>query len=267
MDIRDFYYKDGEKPLDSLVTDGGFCGIFRRIACIGDSLSSGEFEGKTEQGQKTFHDMFDYSWGQYIARMAGTTVLNFSAGGMSAKEYLTKFAPQKGFFDTDKACQAYIIALGVNDVTQTVDGKIEFGELSDISFTNGCKDTFAGNYGKIIMKYKAIAPDAKFFLVTMPHCYENEKITPYNDKHRELLYGMTELFDNTYVIDLREYAPKYDAEFKRNFFLAGHMNAAGYLLTAKMIASYIDYIIRKNPDDFRQAGFIGTPYKNCEYKK
>ena len=29
-----------EKPLDTLVKDGGFCGIFRRIGCVGDSLSS-----------------------------------------------------------------------------------------------------------------------------------------------------------------------------------------------------------------------------------
>ena len=34
----------GEKPLDQLILNGGFCGIFRTIACIGDSLSSGEFE-------------------------------------------------------------------------------------------------------------------------------------------------------------------------------------------------------------------------------
>ncbi len=27
-----------EKPLDNPVTDGGYCGIFRTIACIGDSL-------------------------------------------------------------------------------------------------------------------------------------------------------------------------------------------------------------------------------------
>ena len=33
-----------EKPLDTLVKDGGFCGIFRRIGCVGDSLSSGEYE-------------------------------------------------------------------------------------------------------------------------------------------------------------------------------------------------------------------------------
>jgi hypothetical protein len=42
------------------------------------------------------------------------------------------------------------------------------------------------------------------------------------------------------------------------------MNPMGYILSAKMIASYIDYIIRHNPDDFKQVGFIGTPYHNAE---
>lgn len=27
------------------------------------------------------------------------------------------------------------------------------------------------------------------------------------------------------------------------------------------VTSYIDYIIRKNPEDFKQVAFIGTPYK------
>ena len=30
MNTGDFYVKDGEKPLDRLVPDGGFCRIFRR---------------------------------------------------------------------------------------------------------------------------------------------------------------------------------------------------------------------------------------------
>ena len=36
-----------------------------------------------------------------------------------------------------------------------------------------------------------------------------------------------------------------------------HLNPMGYVLTAKMIDSYIDYIIRKHPDDFRRVPFIG----------
>ena len=62
------------------------------------------------------------------------------------------------------------------------------------------------------------------------------------------------------MIDFRKYAPPFDEKFYENFFL-GHMTPTGYVLTAKMVMSYIDYIIRNNPEDFAQVGFIGTPYK------
>ena len=69
-------------------------------------------------------------------------------------------------------------------------------------------------------------------------------------------------FDNSYVLDLRAYAPVYDAEFRRQFFLGGHMSPAGYVFTAKLFLSYIDYIIRHNMGDFKQVGFIGTGLRN-----
>ena len=75
-----------EKPLDKLDPTGGFTAIFRTIGCIGDSLSSGEFEGTDpETGGKTYHDTFEYSWGQFLARMTGSRVWNFSRGGMTAR--------------------------------------------------------------------------------------------------------------------------------------------------------------------------------------
>ena len=48
--------------------------------------------------------------------------------------------------------------------------------------------------------------------------------------------------------------------FKEKFYLYGHMNPMGYVLTAKMVASYMDYIIRSHPTEFSQVGFIGTEY-------
>ena len=75
-----------------------------------------------------------------------------------------------------------------------------------------------------------------------------------------LLYSLAEHFDNSYVLDLYKYGPVYD-EFKKKFFLHDHMNPSGYLLTARMVDSYIDYIIRHNPDDFKEVGFIGTDIK------
>ena len=76
------------------------------------------------------------------------------------------------------------------------------------------------------------------------------------------LHEIAEFFDNSYVLDFRAYAPVYDAKFHENFFLGGHMQPCGYILTARMVASYMDYLIRHNMKDFKQVGFVGTPYRN-----
>ena len=265
MDLSMLYTaSENEKPLDRLVTDGGFCGIFRKIACIGDSLSSGEFQSLNSEGKVGYHDYFDYSWGQYLARMAGLTVYNFSRGGLTAPDYFA-FAGQKGYFDIDKAAQGYVIALGVNDLFRIGKGELEFGDVSDIDLNDykNNKKTFVGCYAAIIQKYKEIQPKAKFFLMTIPN---NGTENPNADKHRDILYKLAEIFENTYVLDFRKYAPVYNDEFRKLFFLAGHMNAAGYLVTAQMVASYIDYIIRHNMDDFCQIGFVGTDNHNINYK-
>ncbi len=255
MKLNMYFNNKDEKPLDNLVDDGGLCSILRTVACVGDSLSSGEFEAFDKDGNKTYHDMFDYSWGQFMARMAGINVYNFSRGGMTAKEYCESFAEANGFWDGDKAAKAYIIALGVNDVYNAGQA---VGSLDDVCMQdyNRNADTFAGYYAKIIQRYKEIQPDAKFFLVTKPRDSRDLKCSQ-GDAMTKLLYDFASAFSNTYVIDLREYAPVYDEQFYSCFFLGGHMNAAGYYLTAKMISSYIDFIIRHNIDDFSRIGFVG----------
>ena len=82
-----FMAEENEKPFDNIAVNGGFTSIFRTIGCIGDSLSSGELESN-EIGKIGYHDYFEYSWGQFIARDAGCKVYNFSRGGMTAKEYI-----------------------------------------------------------------------------------------------------------------------------------------------------------------------------------
>ena len=256
MDLEKFLYSNDEQPLDRIVFDGGYARVFRTIGCIGDSLSSGELESRDKDGNYGYHDYYDYSWGQYMARNAGIKVYNFSKGGMTAKGFVESFGENCGVWTDEKKCQAYILALGVNDMYTK---QVELGEISDIDLENpqNNKPTFAGYYAQIIQKLKVKQPDAKFFLVTLPNGVPDLK----GDEHAELLEEMAKLFCNTYVINLRKYSPVYDGEFKKKFFVGGHMNAAGYILTAQMITSYIDYIVRHNFEDFRQVGFIGTPYK------
>ena len=249
-----------EKPLDHLVTDGGYCCILRTIGCVGDSLSSGEFESEDADGNKGYHDMFDYSWGQFLARDCGCTVRNFSRGGMTAQEYMESFAQQNGFWQDELVCQAYIIALGVNDI---VNQNRPVGSTDDIDLSDWRKNnkTFAGYYGAIVQRLREKQEKARFFFVAMPQ-NENGSLSP---AHTKLLYDLTGLFPHSYVIDLDRFAPPHDAAFRASFYMGGHLNAAGYRLTAKQIESYIDYIIRHNMDDFRQIGFVGTPYHNAKY--
>lgn len=266
MDLSKFTSNKGELPLDNIAVNGGFCGIFRKIACIGDSLSSGEFES-FENGNRGYHDYYDYSWGQFLARDAGCEVLNLSRGGLRADTFFA-LAREKEFFGDDYRCRAYILALGVNDISGIMGGNFELGSTADIDLSDSAKNkpTFAGYYAKIIAEYKLLQPKAKFFLMTIPRQNKDAVREEWNDKHAQLLYDIAAMFDNCYVLDFRKYAPVYDEEFRSRFFLAGHMNAAGYRLTALMVESYIDYIIRNNPEDFLQIGFVGTPYHNAEFK-
>ncbi len=264
MELKNYMKIDGEKPLDRIVDDGGFMGIFRTVACIGDSLSSGEFEStNAEMTERGYHDYFEYSWGQYIARAAGCKVYNFSRGGMTASEYWNSFAEANGFWDTDKLAQCYIIALGVNDL---LGQHQELGSVADIDLAdyNNNANTFCGYYARIIQRIKSMQPHARFFLMTMP-C-ESEQYNEGCKAHAKLLYELAELFDYTYVLDFYKYAPTYDDEFKKNFYLGGHLNPMGYILTAKMTMSYIDYLIRQNPEDFAQIPFIGKGVHNYTAK-
>lgn len=249
----------GENPLDRMAAPLKLASIFRTIACVGDSLSSGEFEvhSKNEADKCLFIDMFDYSWGQFMARNLGSTVYNFSRGGMTAKEYVESFADSMDYWNPEKAAQAYIIALGVNDMYSTSCSQ-PLGAFEDIHIGNPDEnsDNFAGNYARIIERYKKISPMAHFFLVTMP---QNENET--DDKkagHRELLYKIAGAYSHTHIIDLNKFAPKYDSDFRKKYYLNGHMNPAGYVFTARMMEAYIESIILQNPEEFYQVALIGS---------
>ena len=261
MEWNQYLYPEDEKPLDRLVEGYSHTAVFRTIGFIGDSLSSGEFETVDPSGKRGYHDLYEYSWGQYIARKNGLKAYNFSRGGMTAKEYMESFAEERGFWDPEKACQCYVIALGVNDI---VGRGMEIGSLEDIDpedWRNN-KPTFLGYYAAVVSRYKEISPDAKFFFVGFPRTIENQN-TERKLQTNEQLRRLAEYFENAWFIDLYTYGPYYDKRFDARFMLHGHMNPSGYILTAQLVDSYIDYIVRHNPEDFKHAGFInsGIQYK------
>ena len=100
--------------------------------------------------------------------------------------------------------------------------------------------------------------------MTMPRKNEDKERAELYDKHEKLINEMAEIFSNCYVLNFRKYAPVYDDSFRKAFFTGGHMNVMGYRLTATMVESYIDYIIRNNFAEFTQSGFIGKLHYNAE---
>ena len=252
MDWRRYVGDSTEQPLDRYPTGISETAIFRTMAFIGDSLSSGEIQSRDAEGKSHYHDYYEYSWGQYLARKNGfEKAFNFSCGGLSSQRFLESYVQKHDVWNSEKICQAYVIALGVNDLFYF---KQDVGTVGDMDIEDS--QTIAHYYGNIIRRVKDVQPRAKIFLVTIPR-HGNEQ-----DERRgelaELVRAFAEYFDNTYVIDLFRYAPVFDADFIKQFFLYGHMTASGYIFMANMIDAYIDYLVRHNPEDFRRVPFIGT---------
>lgn len=248
---KDFTF---DRPFEQKPYGGGSCAIFRKIACVGDSLASGELEIVRGE-ERRYLDLYDYSWGQFLGRMTGAKVYNFSRGGMSASEYTGGWAEENGCFDEEKKCQAYVIALGVNDLLNM--GQ-EIGGVADIG---GDKKTFARYYSEIVLRYKKIEPNAKFFFVTMPRQeIDDAERTKKKEQLVGFLYELSETLPNCYVLDFYKYAPLYDAEFVRKYFYNGHMNASGYRLTAEYMVSGIHSIVEAFPEEFEDVPLIGTEH-------
>lgn len=231
-----------------------FTSIFRYVTLIGDSLSSGEFQVEDGKGDYLYFDKIEYSWGQYLARNNGFKLYNFTKGGMTAKWYNDTFAKENDFYSPKYKSQAYLIALGVNDILNL---HYEMGTVDDIDVNNykNNKGTFAGEYAKIIQMYKEIAPEAKFFLLTMPKDCRDGVIDREDKKaFHELILKIAALFPNTYVVDLYEKMDPYTWDTNKKYFMFGHLNPMGYVYTADVVDHLIDEIIENNPKDFELVG-------------
>ena len=261
IDLKVFSVAEGEGPLDVIRETCGFAGIFKRIGVIGDSLSSGEFESHDEEGTIQYHDMYEYSWPAVLQRLTGTAYANYSRGGMTAKEFYESWADQNGFWQPQ---QAYIVALGNNDLFVF---QHPMGSAADIhpDAPESNPDTFFGNLGRILSKLKSIEKDARVFLVSMQRRGE-EACDGVIAQAAEEMKKVCGLFSFTYLIDMTNDGPAYDAEMRKIYALGFHPNAVGYFSYALMIGNYIDYIIRSRPQEFFEVPFIGTPFKNktCE---
>lgn len=249
---------DESNPLSNLLENGGYTNIFKKISCIGDSLTEGVFE-YTEGGEVKYagkpQGLEPYSYPTQLARMTGAAVNNYGVGGATAKSWLETTECSNCFKNENKA-QAYIIALGTNDTDYSgnVDTDIDLKNYSNNA------DTFVGNYAKIIQKCLELQPKAKVFVVTIPKTR--------TDYHHAWTTGNSQIKSiaeklGVYVLDVFTYSESHDNpdKYKEHFYTGGHRNAIGYKRTAVEYATYISWLIYNNPNDFKNTHFIEMDYE------
>lgn len=148
-------------------------GFFEKFAVVGDSYASGEIYVADVSQSKgyTVADYYQKSWGQILARKYGATCINLSVGGLTTRTWLTNSHGLAKML-AEKPQELYLCALGINDEISL--GTSYLGTIEDITnyeSYSDYRDTFYGNYGKIIEQIKEHAPKSKIVLMSIAYLY------------------------------------------------------------------------------------------------
>lgn len=245
---------DQSNPLGTIIQTGGLFGVFQKIGIIGDSLSVG---GMNSIGSQTLDPDVEkrwFSWPQVLNRITGVDMYVCAAGGWNTSDWLNAYGNNPSFIQN--WCFAYIIGLGEND--RTVGHHVDLGTESDVSTTSreDCGATYYGNLANIILRCKEAAEKSRIFILTNPRP-EGES-SGYNAAVRYVANAFGQE-NNVYLVDLYTYAHEIYAQYiaDQNYFYGGHMTAIGYRMSAYHISTYIDWIMRTYPRNFRDVQFIG----------
>ena len=148
-------------------------GFFEKFAVVGDSYASGEIYVADASQSKgyTVADYYQKSWGQILARQYGATCIHLSVGGLTTRTWLTSSHGLTKML-AEKPQELYLCALGINDEISL--GTSYIGTINDIknyASYSDYRDTFYGNYGKIIEQIKEHAPKSKIVLMSIAYLY------------------------------------------------------------------------------------------------
>lgn len=200
--------------------------LFKNIAVIGDSYSSGEL-----YVNENFTDYYDISWIQLLARRHGLQATNYSKGGLTAKTWLTD-GKGKTKMDADTAKDLYFVYLGINDslnMTSYTDG---IGTKEDIGSE---KDSFYAKYSAIITDIKTKAPNAKIAIINM-HNSTKDVFGPINEIAKHFSLPVLTLANDYSLIK-----SSYTSEMNQ-----GHPQALGYARLAGAIERAMSESFIKN---------------------
>ena len=240
-----------ENPLEKIVLHPDMIDLFTTVGCIGDSLASGVCAYKDSSGTH-YATMREYSWCKFLERMTGNTYYCWATGGFTTNSWLSSDWATE-CFDGNHLCTAYIIGLGQNDSNSNV----SVGTSADINLEDYTQNpnSFYGNYGKIIQKIKEVNPKAKIFVITDP------KAAMETGGYNSAIRDMATIFENVYIIDMYTHGSDlFNNGLIKSCLRYSHYNALGYKIIASVIATYIDWIVKKHSSEFMEVEFIGTDY-------
>lgn len=223
--------------------------MFESVGCCGDSFTAGYLYNKTDS---PFYDPDYVPNGEYpkigypavMGRIYGIDVTAYAKGGLTSGAFRTDANGLPALMnDTPK--NLYIIALGLNDVTQNV----PLGVEADID-TEPATPTYLGNMGAIIRGIKYHAPDAKIILCKSLWVYNAGASTP-NSYYTYISNGVDILSDHLGIPYIETLG---DVFFSSDAYVNGlkglHPTAPLYAGIGKRIGELTGVCIINNPSYF-----------------
>lgn len=203
------------------------CRTFKKILCIGDSLTAGQFDYKEGGVTKEFNAP-EYSYPSYLKAITGRDTTNAGGAGETTVSWY-ELHGQEDFSGHD-AC---IIMLGRNDY---VSGRETTSEERATAFAN------------IIAKVRADNPQIPIFMATLINYYKGSGADAMNADIRAAATA-----NNCYLLDIAAYGRMVLSDDAYS-----HCTAEGYYTLAEYFFRYISYVMHNNYTAFKTIQFVGT---------
>ena len=232
------------------------CKIFRRVACCGDSYTSGHIVDSNGDAHGVNEN---YAWPHYMATLTGNTIKNFGSSGANVLTWqtvdrglpaVTTEAQRNGKFD------AFLIGLGINDSSDS-QRHVDVGSESDVPSPDASSPTFADTYygglAHIVWQLHALSPDAHIFIQNLPR--SSSTVVPYNAAMAYIAEHYHDAF-NTHLLDLRSRMDLYSNSVLASDARSGHYTAIGYQIMSEALCQVWSDYINAHTTEFIDVAFI-----------
>lgn len=204
------------------------CRVFKKILCIGDSLTDGQFD-YNEGGSTQEINLREYAYPALLKAITGRDTTNAGDAGETTVSWYELHGAED--FSGHDAC---IIHLGRNDYA----GQNNVSTADRIQAMNN-----------IIAKVKADNPQIKIFISTQINYYTYSKVGTINADMATVVANNTDC----YLLDIYTYGR---LNLSRDAY--SHCTAVGYYKLAQYYFNYISWIMHMNYSQFKNVQFAGT---------